>query len=67
MISLYLFVVEDKFTTKQGIEKTMDHELIASRLLEKVIPRRDGSPNEMAFEGRLFEIDNNQLLGFLKR
>jgi len=67
MILLDLFVVEDKLTIKQGIERTMDHELTTSRLLEKVTPRRDGSPNEMAFEGGLFEIDNNQLLGYFKK
>jgi hypothetical protein len=51
MISLNLFVVKDTLTTKQRIDGMMDYELITSRFLEKVIPKRDGSPNEMAFEG----------------
>jgi hypothetical protein len=67
MISLNLFAIKDKLTTKQGIEGTMDNKLIANRLLEKIIPRKDGSPNDMAFEGGLFEIDNNQLRGSPKR
>jgi hypothetical protein len=32
MISLDLFVVEDKLTTKQRIKRTMDHELTLGKI-----------------------------------